>query len=305
MQLRSLTPLQERTLADLMASGDERPTFERGLADRLRREIEARIEGAAPEADRPLWVTKRRLVDLHQRCEGLFISNELDEAPFRYGRALAEGRLVHKSVEIGVYARLGEVELVERALGRLREQDPGFDQFVGLLDEAERAELVGEAVRQVAWFRSVFPPLRGPWNPVVEWGLRADLLGGAVVLSARPDLVLGRDDPEEPMRARRLVLELKGGQERPEQDDDVRFYALVLTLRHGVPPFRVATVNLQSGTWRSHDVTPDLLLSAARRVADGCLRAWALLDGGEPTLRGGKWCGWCARSPGCPAAVEG
>ena len=299
----TLTPLQERTLVDLMASGAPRPVFDRGLADALRRELEARLGEACPPRERPLWVTKARLVNLHQRCEGLFLSNELDEAPFSYGRRLAEGRLVHKAVEIGVYADLGEVGLVERAVARLAEQDPGFGDYLGLLDEAERAEVVGEAVRQVAWFRSVFPPLRGSWNPVVEWGLRVDLLDGRLVLSARPDLVLGRDDHEEPMRARRLILELKGGQERPEQDDDVRFYALVATLRHGVPPFRVATVNLQTGTWRCQDVTEDLLFSAARRVADGCRRAWALLDGGQPTLRGGPWCSWCARSPTCPSSA--
>jgi hypothetical protein len=299
----ALTPLQERTLVELMASEAPRPTFDRGLAADLRRELESRLGAALVPRDRPLWVTKARLVDLHQRCEGLFLSNELDGAPFSYGRRLAEGRLVHKAVEIGVYADLGEVELVQRAADRLVEQEPGFDDYLGLLDEAERAEIVGEAVREVAWFRSVFPPLQRSWNPVVEWGLRVELLGGRVVLSARPDLVLGRDDPEEPMRARRLVLELKGGQERPEQDDDVRFYALVLTLRHGVPPFRVATVNLQAGTWRCHDVTPDLLLSAARRVADGCARAGELLGGGEPALRGGAWCSWCARSPTCPAAA--
>jgi PD-(D/E)XK nuclease superfamily len=299
----ALTPLQELTLADLMASGLDRPRFDPDLARELRDDLESRLGPALSGRGPPLWVTKARLVDIHQRCEGLFLANVLDEAPFSYSRQLAEGRLVHKAVEIAVYSDIGEVELVERAVGRIREREPEFGRYLDLLGEVERAEIAGEAVRQLAWFRSVFPPLERSWNPVVEWGVRAELLGGRVILSARPDLVLGGVDRADPFRARRLVLELKGGQERPEQDDDVRFYALVLALRHGVPPFRVATVNLQSGTWRAQDVTPDLLASAARRVADGCLRAAALLGGTDPALRGGAWCTWCPRSPTCPSST--
>jgi hypothetical protein len=98
------------------------------------------------------------------------------------------------------------------------------------------------------------------------------------------------------------VIELKGGMDRPEQDDDARFYALVLAMHHGVPPFRVVTVNLQAGTWRPQDVTEDLLRSAMRRVADGATRAAAILSGEDPSLRPGKWCEWCPRSETCPVS---
>jgi hypothetical protein len=119
----------------------------------------------------------------------------------------------------------------------------------------------------------------------------------------RPDLVLGGPDREQPLRARRLVLELKGGQQRPEQEDDVRFYALVMTLTHGVPPFRLVNVNLQAGTCRVQDVTDDLLRSAVRRVADAADKAAQLLTGREPSLHGGPWCRWCPRSQTCPAST--
>lgn len=302
----ALTPVQERTLVDVMASRAARPVFERGLADALREELEGRlapaVERLAP--DRTLWITKARLVDLHVRCEGAYLANELGESLFEYGRELAIGRLVHKGVEISVHAReLAEAELVERATARLLDADQAFADFLGLLDAGERSELVGEAVRQLAWFRAAFPPFEPAWNPVVEWPIRVELLGGRVVLSTRPDVVLGGMDPDEPMRARRLVLELKGGQERPEQDEDVRFYALVQALALGVPPFRVATVYLQSGRTRPQDVTVDLLRGAVRRVADACVRAAALLGGEEPRLRPGAWCSWCPRSETCPASA--
>ena len=300
-----LTPLQEQTLVEVMASRTERPVFERGLRDGLLAELEERIRPAVavlPE-NRQLWLTKARLANLHARCEGYFLADELGESVFSYGPQLAIGKAVHKSVEVGVYApHLAEADLAEQSVRRLREQDPGFDEYVSLLSELERAELLGECVRQVSWFRATFPPLERSWNPVVEWSVRAELAEGRVVLSTRPDLVLGGTDPDDPMRARRLVVELKGGQDRPEHDDDARFYALVLALHHGVPPFRVVTVNLQAGTVRSQDVTVDLLRSALRRTAAGAVRAAEILGGEEPALRPGKWCAWCPRSETCPVS---
>jgi PD-(D/E)XK nuclease superfamily protein len=301
----TLTPAQDRTRVEVMGGGEERPTFPRALADDLRRELERRVAPAVerlPEG-RDLWLSKAKLTNLHARCEGLFLAGELEEGVFTYGPQLAVGNVVHKAVEIGVYARdLDDAELAERAVARLRDGDDAFAAYLGLLDEVESAELVGEAVRQVSWFRTTFPPLERSWNPVVEWPLRVPLADGRVVLSARPDLVLGSLDRDEPMRARRLVLELKGGQDRPEQDDDVRFYALVMTLCHSVPPFRVVNVNLQSGSCRPQQVTEDLLRSAVRRVTDGVVKAADLLAGRDARLQGGPWCGWCPRSQTCPSS---
>jgi hypothetical protein len=300
------TPLQDRTRVEVMGGGRERPLFDRDLADRLSSELERRLEPASSglREGEQLWVTKAKLTTLHARCEGLFMAEELEGKGFAYGPQLAAGKVVHKAVEIGVYSSgLSEAELAERAVGRLSEQDPQFADYIGLLDEVERSELLGESVRQLSWFAAAFPPLDKRWNPVVEWPVRVELCGGRIVLSARPDIVLGRDDDDEPMRARRLVLELKAGQERPEQDEDLRFYALVMALKFGVPPFRVVTVNLSSGSCRPQDVTEDALFSAVRRVADAAGRATALLGGEEPALRPGRWCSWCPRSMTCPVST--
>ena len=301
-----LTPVQERTRLDVMGGAAERPLFRGGLAEDLRAELERRM---APAADalgegRTLWLTKAKLTNLHQRCEGLFLAHELDEGVFTYGFQLAVGSVVHKAVEIGVYAGdMTDAELADRALERLESGDDAFASYLGLLDPVERAELLGEATRQVSWFRVTFPPLERSWNPVVEWPLRVTLAEDRIVLSSRPDLVLGGVDRDEPMRARRLVIELKGGQERPEQEDDVRFYSLVMALCHGVPPFRLVNVNLQAGTTRVQEVTEDLLLSAVRRVAEAATKAVEVLNGRPPQLRGGPWCRWCPRSQTCTAST--
>jgi hypothetical protein len=75
-----------------------------------------------------------------------------------------------------------------------------------------------------------------------------------------------------------------------------------MALTHGVPPFRVVNVNLQTGSCRVQVVTEDLLRSAVRRVADAAVKAAEVLTGRPPRLQGGPWCRWCPRSQTCPAS---
>jgi hypothetical protein len=300
-----MTAVQQRTLDQLMGREEQRPTFRPELPAELAEQIEKRVGPAleSREEGDPLLVTKGRLADIHQRCEGLYLANHLGEGAFEYGFRLAVGKVVHKAVEVGVYARrLSEAELVERVIERLSVDDTAFGNYVGVMDPIDRAELEAEAVRLTHVFRSTFPPLEKSWTPSVEMPHKVELAGGRLLLHSRPDLSLGGTDPDEPLRARRLLIELKTGPDRPEHDEDVRFYALVAALFFGVPPFRVATVHLESGRWRHQDVTEDSLRSAARRVADGCLRALAVMGGEAPRLRGGPWCGWCPRSFTCPSS---
>jgi hypothetical protein len=302
----ALTPVQERTLADLMAGDVARPTFPRELASRLVSLVE-RLVGPAlsglPEGQR-IVLSKSGLTSLHARCEGLYLANAMGEGMFEFSLPLAVGKLVHKSIEVDVVGeRLAESELVEKALHRLRASDTEFDLFVEALDGVERAELVGEAIRQVVLFRGTLPPLQKSWAPVSELRVKRELLGGRLLLTGAIDLSLGRPREDAPMEARRLFIELKTGMERPEFVDDLRFYALVATLRFGVPPFRVATLMLEDGTYRPEDVTEDLLEAAARRAADAASRHVALLTGQEPVLRPGPWCGWCPRRDTCPESM--
>jgi hypothetical protein len=301
-----LTPVQERTLADLMASDIPRPTFARDLPDRLGRLVETLVAPAItalPENER-IVLSKSGLTNLHTRCEGLYLANALGEGVFQFSLPLAIGKLVHKAIEADVVGeRLGEGELVQRALRRLQSSDPEFDLFVGGLDGIERSELAGEAIRQVVLFRSTLPPLQKSWAPVPELRVKHELLGGRLLLTGTVDLSLGRPREDAPMEGRRLFIELKTGIERPEYVDDLRFYALVATLRFGVPPFRVATLMLEDGRYRPEDVTEDLLEAAARRAADAACKHVALLDRREPVLRAGPWCGWCPRRDACPESL--
>jgi hypothetical protein len=132
--------------------------------------------------------------------------------------------------------------------------------------------------------------------------VRVELLGGDVVLSGQIDLVLGLSDPAEPTRATRLTIDFKTGSARPEQVEDNRFYALLLTLRFGVPPYRVASFFLESGTWQAEDVTEQTLVHAADRVIAAARSAASLANGRDPELTPGPWCGWCPRAATCAVA---
>jgi len=82
----------------------------------------------------------------------------------------------------------------------------------------------------------------------------------------------------------------------------MRFYALLLTLRFGVPPYRVASLFLESGQWQSEDVTEELLQHAADRAIAAARSAAALLNGRAAVLTPGVYCAWCPRSSVCPSA---
>jgi hypothetical protein len=107
----------------------------------------------------------------------------------------------------------------------------------------------------------------------------------------------------EANRATRLAIDLKTGKAWPEHAEDMRFYALLLALRFGVPPYRVATLYLDSGEWQSEDVDRRVLERAADRVIEA-VRAWAASRAGRPLpLRPGPYCAWCPRSTTCPQSA--
>ena len=115
-------------------------------------------------------------------------------------------------------------------------------------------------------FLECFPPLEARWRPVTESRLRADLCDDRVVLSGKVDLTVGRADG---LRAGKVLLDLKTGGFAPRHRDDLRFYALIETLRIGVPPRLLASYYLDGGRLHDEAVTEDVLRSALERVVQG------------------------------------
>jgi hypothetical protein len=69
-----------------------------------------------------------------------------------------------------------------------------------------------------------------------------------------------------------------------------------------VPPYRAASLFLESGQWQAEDVSEDGLQHAADRVIAAASSAAALLSGREPQLTPGHYCAWCPRSTVCAVA---
>lgn len=293
-----LNPAQAEVLAALGARPHERPAFDPRLRSELRAALQERL---GPIADRlpkgeTLWVTKHLLATVHG-CEGLFLAR--DDEEFSWNPANARGVVAHKAIELSIGWR-GDPppgELVDEAIARLIAGSDRIADYLGGLGEGERAELHGEAVERVAMFLECFPPLEARWRPVPESRLRTDLCDDKIVLSGKVDLTVGRPDGT---RAGKVLIDLKTGGFAPNHRDDLRFYALIETVRIGVPPRLLATYYLDGGRLQDEAVTDGLLASAVERVVHGVEAAVALRhEAREPVLRPGPPCRWCPQRDDC------
>lgn len=298
-----LTPAQRRTLDGLIGSAG-RAGFPADVVPRARDRIEEAAR--AFELPEPLWLGKSNLGDLG-RCPGLFDAVRGGErAPFAFSARSAAGRLAHKAIELEVAGREDREPygLVQQAAERLYD-DAAFAEYWDGLDPLARDENLMEAAKTLELFRSTMPPLRRmrrELTPSTEWHVRVELLGGALVLSGQLDLVLGWGTAD-PARATRLAIDLKTGKAWPEHAEDMRFYALLLALRFGVPPYRVATLYLDSGEWQAEDVDERVLDRAANRVIEAIRAAAASSAGRRAELTPGPYCTWCPRSLTCPSSA--
>ena len=302
MDLRSLTPAQNRVVVDLMALGQPRPRFDPDLAAALR----ARLgQALAPVADAlgddQLWVTKHDLGQVHT-CEGHY---RAEQDTFGWNARTAAGTVVHKALELSVSAS-GQplpLDLIDHAIDTLaaddRSRSPG--PWLASAPQLELAELRARANEVVSKFLECWPPLPPAWSPRTETGIGAYLCADRIVLWGKVDLALGRAAGTE---ARVLLVDLKTGRSHTSHLDDLRFYALIQTLRVGVPPFRVASYYLDTATFHADDVTDDILETGVRRVVDGVKRIARLRDPAEvAALSPGPACGYCAAADGCEAAA--
>lgn len=293
-----LNPAQQQVLDLLRVPVDERPSFDAELRHWLRARLE---EGLAPVVaglpdDEQLWIDKYRLAQV-LGCEAKYLAE--DDAPFAWTLPLARGTVVHKAIELSVHWR-GEptpLALVDEALSRLEHGDQAVTDFLQTCSEADLAELAAAANDAVAKFLESFPPLRSGWRPVVEGRLRADLCDGRIVLRGKPDLTLGGPDGTT---AGKVVIDLKTGGFAPQHAPDLRFYALLETLRIGTPPMLLASYYLDAGEPRHERVTEDLLLATVARVVDAAHRMVALRHHHHPPRRRpGPSCRWCPVLDGC------
>jgi hypothetical protein len=301
----ALNPAQDEVVRGLMALGEERPAYDPDLALRLRRLLD---DGLAPAVARlhaagaSVTVFKHALTNVLQ-CEGMASASH--ERGFSWSPSSARGTIAHKAIELSVFSadHPSPMELIDRAVSRLVDgADPwGPGAYLAQAGEGELAELRAEANDRVVKFLECFPPLKRQWRPTLESRARVDLHGGAVVLKGKVDLSLGRRDGGD--RAKVLIVDFKSGGPHRGHVDDLRFYALLDTLRSGVPPFRVATYYLDAARWQHEDIDGDVLEAAVHRTIAGATKLVDLATTGRPPkLSPGSACAFCPARDGCDGA---
>jgi hypothetical protein len=302
--LTGLGPAQQVTFDQLRGAGLPRPGFPADIG-KLAREAVAdalepfrdRLEASGFTPATPLRVNKHLLATAHG-CEERFVA-EQTLGFSGWTPATARGVVAHKAIELLVHWR-GEAvpgQLVDEAIARLTEADRSLGDWLGEVAGGVRAELRSLATDRVTKFLECFPPLDGRWRPVTEALLRADVCEGRVVMKGKVDLTIGFPRGATPMK---VLVDLKTGGPAAHHLDDLRFYALLETMRLGVPPARLVTYYLDQGVGRAETVTEGLLAAALARTVDGIEVMLDLRPGGrEPKLRAGPACRWCPRLERC------
>ena len=292
-----LNPAQQDVLAQLGSSPDERPRFDKMLRHKLRRTLDNALEpftdllNARPNA-KPgdyLFISKN-LLGRVMGCEKRYLAEESEE--FIWSAALARGTVTHKAIELSIHWQYKPepLQLVDESIVRLSEGFDGLANWLQGASEVERAELRSEANDRGVKFLECFPPLKPSWRPVTESRLRLEILD-RFVLSGKVDLALGRGDGYQ---AGKVLIDLKTGNFSPQHLEDLRFYALIETMRLGTPPRKLATYYLDQARFVPEDVSEELLFSTVARIGDGIQRILVLATGQrEATTAPGPACRWC------------
>ena len=100
--------------------------------------------------------------------------------------------------------------------------------------------------------------------------------------------------------SRLLIIDFKSGNKSFHHRDDLRFYALVQTLRQQVPPRKLVTYYLDYAESEVEDVTEGTLQAALTRALEGIERHIELaVEGRTPVKKVGVACRWCPLQAEC------
>ena len=243
-----------------------------------------------------LFLSKHELGQIHG-CQTKYMAERDEE--FEWAVNIARVSIVHKAVELSMNWRkeIDPSVLVDESLARYEQDSGSLGYWLQGCSEVERAELRSESLDAFTKFLECWPPLKPAWRPVSESRLRAELCNGKLVLSGRADLTLGTP---EGFRAGKVIIDLKTGNFAPLHVEDLRFYALIETLRMGVPPRLLATYYLDSAQFSPEEVTEELLMSTVARVVDGIEKYSALIyENQVPKEIPGPQCRWCGLLESC------
>jgi len=260
-----MAPAGADVLASLRGDSSRRPIVDPGLAGGLRDWLEDGLCSLPLGTQTPLIMNKQTL---------------RDALAGRASRPSAGPQPITDSMALGAlmdalfrqFITIGHIEdPMRNGLDALR-ADPRRSEvvdFVRGLAGQELADFENELETQSAILLSRWPRLSPSWLPRTQERITVPLAGGDVVLVGVIDLIVGAPSAG---RASVGLIEVKSGRARIEDRDDLRFYALLETLRSAAAPFRVATFYTRTGLVDTEDVDDGLLTSSVQRVLAGINR---------------------------------
>ncbi|HVL90111.1 MAG TPA: PD-(D/E)XK nuclease family protein [Actinomycetota bacterium] len=294
------TPAQQRIFDELFGR-EERPVWDGDIRTRIRSELEDSIRAAVDAMGAAIFVGKYDL-DLIHRCEGRWAAKNAKE--FAWTIQMIRGRVAHTAIEIAMMDpdAGAPLDLIDRAVAALSDgsEQESVATFLKGLDPIDMARLKGEANNAVVGFMSDWPKVDRRWYPRTEASVRVQLFRGRVKLGAKYDMAFG---PPDGMRARVVIVDFKTGKRHSSHVDDLRYYALIETLKTGVPPYRVASYYLHEADFHVETVTEELLQTAIRRTADG-IRRIAALQSRQPVMNPGPHCLFCPARETCEPGMH-
>lgn len=295
-RLAELTWLQRKTL-DALRVGPP-VVFDTAFVEELCADVTRQIDefrarlGDGPRhtaaAETTLYVSKHLLAGVFG-CEVQYLLPD----DFRWNAAIAGGQVAHRAVELYLNRRVDAhpAALVDEAFEQLAATERGLGDFLAGLPESERALLRSTAVNKLITFQECFPPMPQATRVRTESSIRWPATG-PILLSGKVDLLIGANHTGR--ESRKVIVDLKTGWAAPRHREDLRFYALVETLRTRVPPRKLASYYLDAGEATVEDVTEGTLRATARRTLDGINRSIELrFEGATPVARPGPSCRWC------------
>ena len=137
---------------------------------------------------------------------------------------------------------------------------------LGRLPARERSALRSFVQERAAAIAAQWRPVPPAWLPRTGEQIRVPLAGGAVMLSAAADLVLGRPSDKTSSVCLVRLHEKRSGDATEAARRTRRALALVETLRSGAPPWRVATYDPGARHLLVEDVDEELIAAAVHDV---------------------------------------
>lgn len=299
--MSKLTISQNKVIDNLLVLGGSRPFSSTNDAVHLKEYIEKKIGNELFDwKGGKIFVTKS-LLRINNGCQVSYLA-DLERKSDKFSIATVVGSIVHKAIQISyTHPSKSQQETVLNALKALRISNQKFDEWYATQEVGVQSEIIALSSSKYFSFLDDWPRLDPSWTPRFEEPINVKFKD--FTLSSRPDLILGR--PHTDFKRTMLVVDFKTSQLRDEHRDESLFYALVMTLRYGVMPWRSSVYSLSGGDWTE----PDFSLEDLEMIADKTVQAVKLhasLTSGlkEPVFVPGDQCSWCVLRESCPQKIS-